>query len=131
MMSLSEALLLLDRFLTNSPRLLAVIGTDMGRFSFECTVVDVSSEGFTIDQSPASDILEGRPVRSFIHLNGVTEFSYGDIREADPQTRQFLEGKFAKVLGVLTLRSADGDRFLIVEYDDAWNEPETSESSPT
>jgi hypothetical protein len=120
--SRDDALVLLSGFKTNSSSVAALIGTAFGKFFFECRVVDVGLDTVMLEQYPSSKILEGRPVRSIILLNAVAEFSYGDIREADLQVRQFLQGKFAEVLGVLTLYYTDMDRLLIVEYADTWRD---------
>jgi hypothetical protein len=117
------ALEFLNKFVNNSSTVLVVVGTGAGSLCFECRILSVTPELVVVEQFPNSKILENRPVRSWISLDVITDFEYGDEREATPENRQLIASTFVDIAGVLTLRVGNLDAFLIVEYVDGWQEP--------
>lgn len=117
--SRDEAVAFLSRLAASSSRLLAVLATRFGVFSFECSIATVTPDIITLEQK--CDPLAGEallPYPSWFSIAAGTQLSYGDIREAKTEDRPYLQqAPFGPIVGALTIYFSDTEALVLVERD--------------
>jgi len=117
--SREEAVGFLSKLVTDSAQVFGILLTGFGVLSFEFRIAEIASDNLMIEQISQgrfAGVVEGG-IPSFINLNAVTEFSYGDIREAPQDSRPSIEEPFGTPVGVLTLSFSETEALVILEYE--------------